>query len=144
MQAYIIFFPTTFFEMYLAISPESPSGSYSERDKYSTHPHTCFFKIRVNCPVYSQVSQRNFHLGIRTNICATCFSHLTLTDMFSLILFRQEHKLRTSSLCDFKQPAVTTSLFISKYSPSIWCSENFNPYGKLTCPINARHVEVLW
>ena len=130
-------FPTTIFEMYLATSPESATGPYSERDKSSTHPHTCFFKMQVNSPVYSQVSQGNPHLGIRTNICTTCFSHLTLIDLFTLILFRQEYKLRNSSLCDFKQPPVTTTLFVSKHSPSTWSSKNFNPHIKFAGLINA-------
>jgi hypothetical protein len=113
----ILFF-NTIFETHLVVSLESATAPYFEQDKSSKHPHTCFFKIHFNPPFYTQVSQVDFYLSTRTNICATWFSHPTLTDLFTLIMFQQEHKLRISSFCDLRQPPVTASLLYPNTPPA--------------------------
>jgi len=58
-----------------------------------------------------------FPLGFSTKIlcisrllmCATCHANLILFDSISIIIFDVEYKLRSSTLCNFLHPLVTSS-----------------------------------
>jgi hypothetical protein len=45
------------------------------------------------------------------SIRATSPAHRTLLDLINLTILGEEYKLRSSSLCSFLQPPVTSSLF---------------------------------
>ncbi|PNF18512.1 hypothetical protein B7P43_G09015 [Cryptotermes secundus] len=79
-----------------------PEGSLPCSKEPSTRPNGLFHSGVPMEFLYA------FHLSY---ICATCPAHPILLDLIILIIFGKEFKLRSSTLCSFLQPPVTSSLF---------------------------------
>jgi hypothetical protein len=92
---------------------------------------------------------RLLHSGFRKEIlceisllsmCAALPAHLILSDLFSLIMFRGEYKLRSSPLCNFLQH-ITLCPFLVQISSSAICysllplQSIFLPYRQSIRPI---------
>ena len=95
--------------------------SYPEPDQISPCPQCNFLKIQLNINLTSTsgLSKWSFKLGLPTKnlhapllclICATCHAHLILLDLITQIIFGEEQRSLSSSVCSFLNSPVTLYL----------------------------------
>jgi hypothetical protein len=106
----------------LQFSQKLATGPYSEPDESKPHPKPYFHKIHFNIILVSMprfsamvsslsTFQPKFFEHFSSPPCARhAPSHLAVLDLIKII-FGKKNKLWTSSLCNFLQPPVTSSIF---------------------------------
>jgi hypothetical protein len=89
-------------------SPHRPNLSLKDPFQYCPPTYVLVFHV-ISCTLsFPPITYTHFSFP---TIRATCPAHLILFDLIILIILDEEYKSRSSSLCSFLHPPVTSSLF---------------------------------
>jgi hypothetical protein len=93
--------------------------------------------LRLDLPsglLHSGLPTKMLYAPLTYPMSATCPANLTLLNLITLTILGEEYKLCSSSLCNFLQPPVTSSLL----GPNILLSTLFSNTLNLCSFLNAR------